>query len=113
MSIEEQKAPLLLTLERVKYNINRFKYKHEKNINEINQLIQNKPCVIIVGSFKKINNANRLAKTLTRKKYKVYREPYLDFHRVGVQFDCLKKDLQTVLSELKTTFNPDCWILKY
>ena len=86
---------------------------NEKNINEINQLIQNKPCVIIVGSFKKINNANRLAKTLTRKKYKVYREPYLDFHRVGVQFDCLKKDLQTVLSELKTTFNPDCWILKY
>ena len=86
---------------------------NEKNIKEINQLIQNKPCVIIVGSFKKINNANRLAKTLTRKKYKVYREPYLDFHRVGVQFDCLKKDLQTVLSELKTTFNPDCWILKY
>lgn len=85
----------------------------ESNVQHLNDSIQNKPCVIIVGSFIKINNANRLSEKLKRDHYNVYRGQYEKFNRVGVQFDCFKQDLKKVLEDLKKHYHPDAWVLKY
>lgn len=83
------------------------------NVAHLNDSIQNKPCVIIVGSFIKIKNANKLADKLKRDRYEVYRGHYEKFNRVGVQFNCFKQDLKKVLDDLKKQYHPDAWILKY
>jgi len=83
------------------------------NIHNLNDSIQNKPCIIIVGSFLKIGNANRLADKLQKNNFEVYRGSYEKFNRVGVQFNCFKKDLKQVLEELKKLYHPDAWVLKY
>lgn len=85
----------------------------ESNVHSLNDSIQNKPCVIIVGSFLKLANANRLAAKLQSNNYEVYRGNYERFNRVGVQFNCFKKDLKQVLVDLKKQYHPDAWVLKY
>lgn len=86
---------------------------NESNVDHLNDSIQNKPCVIIVGSFLKINNANRLTDKLKREQYEVYHGQYEKFNRVGVKFDCFKQDLKKVLDDLKKQYHPDAWVLKY
>jgi len=97
---------------------NSDEFSHEEqimdhNLAELDGKIKGKQCVIIVGSFKVKANADRLSKLVKKKNYKVYREPFGEFNRVGVQFDCFSKDLNKTLAELKKSFNPDSWILKY
>ncbi|MEP7197653.1 MAG: hypothetical protein ABI851_14130 [Saprospiraceae bacterium] len=82
-------------------------------IERLNEKVKNKNCVIIVGSFKKIVNAKRQSQRVIKLKYEVYTENFGEFHRVGVKFDCLKRDLKIVLEELKQQFTNDAWILKY
>ncbi|MEO6692260.1 MAG: SPOR domain-containing protein [Saprospiraceae bacterium] len=85
----------------------------DSNVVQLQSKVQNKKCVIIVGSFKKISNARKQIKQVKATKYKVYTENFGEFHRVGVQFDCMTNDLNKVLAQLKKKFSPDAWILKY
>ncbi|MBK8955086.1 MAG: hypothetical protein IPM34_05965 [Saprospiraceae bacterium] len=81
-------------------------------VDSLSQIVLNKECIIIVGSFVNINYANRLAQKIGQQNLIVYRGQYGKYNRVGVKFDCMEKDLKQVLSELKQHFNPDAWVLK-
>jgi hypothetical protein len=83
------------------------------NIKQLDSSIRFKPCIIIVGSFMKISNANRLAKKIRKQGYEVYRSEFGKFHRVGVRFNCFQNDLQQMLEELKKTYHPQAWVLQY
>lgn len=85
----------------------------DDNINLLNQQIKNKKCIIIVGSFLNKNNALKLQKKVKRNGYTPYTAPYKNYHRVGVRFDCMSRDLHEVLSELKQKYDNQSWILKY
>ncbi|MBK8644696.1 MAG: hypothetical protein IPN15_21540 [Saprospiraceae bacterium] len=98
--------------------VSKEEFNHEAqildhNIEELDDKIKGRKCVIIVGSFKIKANAERLSRRVKNKNYNVYRESFGEFNRVGVKFDCLSKDLHVTLAELKKSFNPDSWILKY
>ncbi len=97
---------------------NNPQYKNEEEIKETNitkltEEVKNKKCVIIVGSFTKKFNANRMIRRVKKNRFKSYTEMYGEYQRVGVEFDCMKKDLQTVLNELKTKFDQKAWVLKW
>lgn len=81
-------------------------------VDSLNQLVKHKECVIIVGSFIYKPNAERMAQRIEKQNYSVYRGEFGKFNRVGIKFDCMEKDLQQVLSELKQNFNPGAWVLK-
>jgi hypothetical protein len=83
------------------------------NIEDLNRQIKYKPCVIIVGSFKYIPYADRMADKVHHEGYLVFREKFGVFNRVGVEFNCFEKDLQQMIEELKQKFHPDAWVLKY
>ncbi len=85
----------------------------DSKVDELNKRIQNKNCIIIIGSFLKKSNANRLAQRVNRNGYNAYQASHNEYHRVGVRFDCFKQDLKEVLQELKQKYSPDSWILKY
>ncbi|HEX5626039.1 MAG TPA: hypothetical protein VFX48_08485 [Saprospiraceae bacterium] len=83
------------------------------NIDSLNQAIKFKPCVIIVGSFIKISNANRMEKRIIADGYKPFRERYGSFNRTGITFNCFTHDLQQMLEQLKKDYHPDAWVLKF
>lgn len=83
------------------------------NIKQLNDSIRYRPCVIIVGSFIKVSNANLLSGKIVKQGYALYRGSYGEFNRVGVQFNCFEKNLNEVLEELKKLYHPDSWVLKY
>lgn len=85
----------------------------EDNINQVNEEVMGKTCVIIVGSFLKKSNAIRMQEKVSEDGYQVYTELYGDFNRVGIQFDCFHQKLEEVLEELKQKYHPDSWILKH
>ncbi|MBK7232619.1 MAG: hypothetical protein IPH93_10235 [Saprospiraceae bacterium] len=85
----------------------------EDNITELNKIVQGKTCVIIVGSFIKKNNAIRLEKKVVHDGYTSFTEEFGKFNRVGIQFDCMQRNLEEVLAELKQKYHPDSWILKH
>ncbi len=84
----------------------------KENVDSLNKSIRHRDCIIIVGSFTKLDNANRLSKELEKNHYTPYRGNYGRFHRVGVQFNCFDRNLAEVLAELKKIYHPDSWILK-
>lgn len=84
-----------------------------ENVEEVNQQIQGKTCVIIVGSFKKKYFSSRMKSRVGQDGFKVYTESYGDFTRVGIQFDCMVHDLQAMLQELKQKYHPEAWVLKH
>ena len=83
------------------------------NIDDLNKKIKYRPCVIIVGSFIKLANANRLELKIKESDYETYRGEYGKFHRVGIRFNCFDRDLKQMLEELKTKYSPDAWVLKF
>ncbi len=83
-----------------------------ENMDSLNNTIRHRDCIIIVGSFTKLSNANRLSKELEKHHYTPYRGNYGRFHRVGVKFNCFERNLEEVLSELKKIYHPDSWVLK-
>ncbi len=85
----------------------------DHNVSEIDQEVRGKTCVIIVGSFQKSQNADRMKRKVKRDGYQPYTEPYGAFTRVGIRFDCMDRDLQQVLSELKGKYHPQAWVLKH
>ena len=94
------------------------KFKNESvidsvNVNKLNEQINNKPCIIIIGSFIKTSYAARLSMKVKENGYEVYRGEYGKYHRVGIQFNCFEQDLKEMLKELKKKFHPDAWVLKY
>ncbi len=84
-----------------------------ENVTELDKIVRNKTCVIIIGSFVKKSNADRLAKRVRADGYRLYRAPYKEYTRIGIRFDCMARNLQDVLSELKARYDPQAWILKY
>ncbi|HMW40167.1 MAG TPA: hypothetical protein PKK64_12495 [Saprospiraceae bacterium] len=94
------------------------KFTHEEkvedhNMADLNEKIIRKECVIIVGSFLRLNNAERLSKKIEKQHYKLFREKFGEFNRVGIAFDCAHENLQTMLEKLRKQYAPDSWILKY
>jgi len=85
----------------------------EENITELNKTVQGKTCVIIVGSFIKKNNAIRMEQKVVHDGYTSFTEEYGKFNRVGIQFDCMQRNLEEVLAKLKQKYHPDSWILKH
>ncbi len=85
----------------------------DHNVAEIDQEVRGKTCVIIVGSFQRAQNADRMKKKVRRDGYEPYTEAYGSFTRVGIKFNCLDRDLQQVLAELKLKYHPQSWVLKH
>jgi len=73
----------------------------------------NKSCIIIVGSFHRKSNADRMVKRLAQKSFTPYIEKYNRFYRTGVVFDCNEKPLYQFLDELRSTIENGAWVLKY
>lgn len=74
---------------------------------------ENKFCIIIVGSFVRPGNAQKMISKIEEMGLLVHTEPYGRFTRVGVKFDCYETDLYRRLFQLRGTFTEDAWILKY
>lgn len=94
------------------------KFAHEEkveahNIDDLNEKIIHKECVIIVGSFLRQSNAERLSKKIEKQHYKLFREKFGAFNRVGIAFDCAHENLQSMLEKLRKKYASDSWILKY
>ncbi|MDX1684161.1 MAG: hypothetical protein R3275_02935 [Saprospiraceae bacterium] len=70
-------------------------------------------CIIIVGSFKNQLNADRMLAKIDSMGLTSYTEPYGEYTRVGVKFDCYENDLYRRLFQLRGQFSQDAWILKY
>jgi len=85
----------------------------EENTEEILDQALGKECVIVLGAFSNINNAQRLKERIVQLGYTPYEEDYKGLKRIGVRFDCLEKDLYTTLFQLRGKFTEDAWILKY
>jgi len=73
----------------------------------------NKSCIIIVGSFHRKSNADKMIKHLDKSGYKPYSEKYGKFYRTGVIFDCNKQSLFDFLQQFRQSINKGSWILKY
>jgi hypothetical protein len=85
----------------------------ENNLETLNKRVKHKKCIIIIGSFKNKKFANQIAKKVQKDGYIVYRGKHGEYNRVGIQFECMTKDLQIVLAELKSKYHPQSWVLKY
>ncbi len=83
------------------------------NIEELDKMIKYKPCVIIVGSFKWIPYADRMAKQVSDDGFVLFRERFGKFHRVGVEFNCFEHDLQQMVDALRQKYHPEAWVLKF
>ena len=70
-------------------------------------------CIIILGSFKNHENSDVLIEEISKRGLEAYTEPYNEFIRVGVRFDCYQKDLYRTLFQLRGEFGEDAWILKF
>ena len=102
-SLQVEESKIIKTSEKTKDTFKQEQVIKEKDIPHLNQKIKNKKCVIIIGSFEN----QKLSKKLIAK---VKQDGY---HRVGIQFDCKKKDLQEILNELKQKYHPESWVLRY
>lgn len=84
----------------------------QANMDSLSKELTHKDCIIIIGSFLKAGNADRLASKVSENHFEVYRGSYKDFHRVGIRFDCMQHDLRSLLDSLKKQFHPHAWVLK-
>ncbi|MCZ2100400.1 MAG: hypothetical protein LC107_02545 [Chitinophagales bacterium] len=69
-------------------------------------------CVVIVGSFKRNQNASVLKTRLHNKGYETYVEDFGGFRRVGIKFDCAKKNPDEFKEEIRLKINKDAWLLE-
>lgn len=83
------------------------------NIKDLDDKIKYKPCIIVIGSFIKKVNADRLSRKVKKYGYEVYRSEFGKYQRVGIKFNCFEHDLNQMLNELKQKFHPKSWVLKY
>ncbi len=72
-----------------------------------------KPCVIVVGSFRRSDNAKKMLDKVVGRGYTPFTVESNGYHRVGVQFDCLTEDLYRKLFVLRGEFGKDAWVLVY
>ena len=73
----------------------------------------NRFCIIIVGSFKRQSNVQRMIEKIEAMGLTTHTEQFGEFTRVGVKFDCYENDLYRTLFQLRGKFSDDAWILKY
>lgn len=69
-------------------------------------------CIIIVGAFKDDNNANKLMQKLVNEGYKPYVGSVNGLKRVGISFDCEKRNPDSFKNVIKSTIAKDAWQLK-
>ncbi|MBK7302273.1 MAG: hypothetical protein IPI90_03270 [Saprospiraceae bacterium] len=69
-------------------------------------------CIVIVGSFKSSEKASNLGSQVKRDGFRIFTENYMGFHRVGVEFDCIKDNIDDKLQEMKTKYNSGAWLRK-
>lgn len=70
-----------------------------------------KECIVIVGAFKKNQNADKLVKRINAKGYKTYTQMHNGLKRVGISYDCLSKNPDMFKSKVQKQFNKDAWHL--
>lgn len=70
-------------------------------------------CIVVIGSFTRPDLAQRAIEKVISLGMNAYTEPYKEFQRVGVIFDCETEDLYRKLFQLRGDFGSDAWILKY
>lgn len=112
-SLQVEESKIIKTSEKTKDTFKQEQVIKEKDIPHLNQKIKNKKCVIIIGSFENQKLSKKLIAKVKQDGYKVYTSTYKNYHRVGIQFDCKKKDLQEILNELKQKYHPESWVLRY
>lgn len=74
---------------------------------------ENRSCIIIVGSFKNMDNAEGMMRKVEELGWTLHSEKFGEYTRVGVKFDCYTKDLYRTLFQLRGKFSEAAWILKY
>lgn len=70
-------------------------------------------CVIILGAFESAKNVENMYAKVTKLGYEPYREYFEDLGitRVGFNFTCEDKDLQSFMREVRKKVSPDAWYL--
>jgi hypothetical protein len=78
-----------------------------------NDLIpQNNVCVIIVGAFKEVSNAEKLIQKLKQSGYETYTKEVNGLNRVGIRFDCQKQDVDSFKQIVQNNIAKDAWKLQ-
>ncbi|MGB4840241.1 MAG: hypothetical protein WBP08_14670 [Saprospiraceae bacterium] len=68
-------------------------------------------CVIIVGTFINISNADNMSKKITDMGYSSFQQNYHGMTRVGIRYDCGKNDPESYKMKIRKIFNQDAWHL--
>ena len=69
-------------------------------------------CIIIVGSFSRKSNAERMMKKVSEAGYKTYLGRNNGMVRVGMTFECNTEDLTDSMKSMRGKFTKDAWYLK-
>jgi cell division septation protein DedD len=69
-------------------------------------------CIIIVGSFSRKSNADRMMKRVSEAGYKAYLGRNNGMVRVGMTFECNREDLTDSMKSMRGKFTKDAWYLK-
>jgi cell division septation protein DedD len=69
-----------------------------------------KKCVMIIGSFSDVKNANSLAERIKDRGYGVFRQDVNGMHRVGIRYNC-ENNTSSITSKIKKEFNKQAWTL--
>ncbi len=70
-----------------------------------------KKCIIIIGAFSDIKNADKLAVEASSKGYEVFRQNANGMNRVGIRYNCEKKNTEMFRSKIREIFNEKAWYL--
>lgn len=70
-----------------------------------------KKCVIITGSLKKSRNVVRMEALLMKKGYTVHKSVHNGLTRIGITFECMDKNLEDYVQDIRKTIDPKAWYL--
>ena len=68
-------------------------------------------CVIITGTFGEQDNANSMLSNINSHGYKPYESRNKSLLRIGIQFDCLDVNLDSMLTVVRESLSTDAWYL--
>lgn len=81
---------------------------------QVPEEVLTRECVVIVGSFQRRSNIERMVQKLSEMGYQVYQEPGpRGLTRVGARLECLDEEVLDTLGFFRNKFVEDAWVLKW
>ena len=86
--------------------------KNSSEVKVINEESKSTDCIIIVGSYRKIANADKMYKRLEKSGYQVFQAQYLNYKRIGIYSPCDYSTLQRNLANIRSKFASDATVFE-